>query len=90
MFFSFVVFGAIPMIDFFFAPDKNAHTGPNVFFFISMGLTAISLFILGAMKNWILSRPWWKGGIYMLFVGVLANGVAYGVGFLFELLLKLH
>jgi VIT1/CCC1 family predicted Fe2+/Mn2+ transporter len=60
----------------------------NYFFFISMGLTGISLFILGAIKNIILARSWWRGGFYVLFTGGIATGCAFVVGWLLELLLK--
>jgi VIT1/CCC1 family predicted Fe2+/Mn2+ transporter len=87
-FLSFIFFGSIPMICYFFAPNKGTGLTINYFFFISMGLTGISLFILGAIKNIILARSWWRGGFYVLFTGGIATGCAFVVGWLLELLLK--
>lgn len=88
-FISFCIFGAIPMISYFFAPNKTEKLYINLFFFISMALTALSLFILGSLKNLILSRSWWRGGLYVLFTGGIATGTAFLVGFLLELVLKI-
>jgi hypothetical protein len=52
-------------------------------------LTAISLFLLGALKNIILGRSWWRGGLYILLTGGVATTIAYLAGFLIELLIKL-
>lgn len=88
-FLSFCFFGAIPLICYFFAPNKNDKLFINLFFWISLLLTGISLFILGSLKNLILSRSWWRGGIYVLFTGGIATGTAFLVGFLLELILKI-
>eukprot|EP01080_Neovahlkampfia_damariscottae_P001967 gene1967-1475_t len=86
-FISFIFFGSIPLVAFFFRANEKLYIG--LFFFISMGLTAISLYLLGATKNIILARSWWRGGLYVLLTGGIATGIAYLAGFLIELLIKL-
>ena len=48
-FLSFLFFGSIPLISFFFRQNVKLYIG--VFFFISMGLTACSLYLLGVKKK---------------------------------------
>jgi len=88
-FFSFCFFGAIPLWCFLFTTDFTITLSLNYYFFISMGLTALALFILGCLKNIILGRSWWKGGLYTLFVGGIATIVSYFVGYVIELLLQI-
>jgi VIT1/CCC1 family predicted Fe2+/Mn2+ transporter len=49
-------------------------------FMISIVLSGVALFGLGAGKVKLTGLDWWKSGLEMLLVGGLAAGVAYGVG----------
>ena len=74
-FISFVVAGFMPLASYIFF----AHfTNP---FFISVAITALTLFVVGAMRSLMIRKVWWKAGLEMLMVGVLAAGAAYGIGF---------
>jgi vacuolar iron transporter family protein len=55
-FISFQIFGLIPLISFIFTPDKSIKLTLDLFFLISLILTCFSLFLLGAIKNWIVSK----------------------------------
>jgi VIT1/CCC1 family predicted Fe2+/Mn2+ transporter len=77
---SFIVFGAVPLISFIFAPSKQKSTKPDVFFYVSIGLTAVSLFMLGALKNLLVKKSTLKGGLIMLIQGGIATGMAYLAG----------
>lgn len=77
---SFIIVGAIPLISFiisyFFEPTKH------YVFTMSIVLTAIALFSVGALKTVVTKRSWIRSGIEMLIVGSLAAFVAYIIGFM--------
>jgi VIT1/CCC1 family predicted Fe2+/Mn2+ transporter len=83
-FISFIIFGSVPLISFIFAPTKSRLTRPDVYFWISMGLTAVSLFALGALKNALVKKSMLKGGLIMLCQGGVATAVAYLAGWSLE------
>lgn len=73
-FFSFVIAGFMPLLSYlFFASIVNP-------FFVSIVITSITLFVVGALRSLIIKKTWWQAGLEMLGVGVLAASVAYGIG----------
>lgn len=75
-FIAFAVVGFIPLLTFilaFFFTLKNT-------FLISIILTLIALFMIGAGKTLITQKKWWLSGLETLTVGSLAATVAYFVG----------
>lgn len=77
-FFSFVVFGIIPLVAYIlarFIPSINIPT-----FFLACVLTASTLFLLGSLKVKITETKWYIGGLEMLSVGGLAAVSAYFIG----------
>jgi VIT1/CCC1 family predicted Fe2+/Mn2+ transporter len=77
---AFVIAGVVPLLVYilgFFMP-----IAPTVAFVISLILSALALFGLGAAKVWVTERNPWRSGLHMLLVGGLAAGVAYVVGVL--------
>jgi VIT1/CCC1 family predicted Fe2+/Mn2+ transporter len=78
-FLSFGVFGFVPLaahVTAMFAPGMRAYS-----FELSCILTALTLFVLGALKVRITERNWFLSGIEMLIVGGLAAAAAYGIGY---------
>lgn len=75
-FFSFAIGAFIPLIPFLFNVSEF-----NLF--ISIGLTAISLFIVGAILSIFTQRSAFLGGLRMLFIGVMAGTLTYLIGSLF-------
>ncbi|MEP4037633.1 MULTISPECIES: VIT1/CCC1 transporter family protein [unclassified Pseudophaeobacter] len=73
---AFLVAGMVPLLPFLF--------GLASAFSISVWLTLITFFGIGAMKShWALS-PWWRSGLETLAIGGAAALLAYGVGSLFQ------
>jgi VIT1/CCC1 family predicted Fe2+/Mn2+ transporter len=73
---SFVLFalGAIiPVSPFIFTGGMSAV-------FISIGLSALGLFGLGAAITLFTGRPVWKSGLRMVVFGLLAAAVTFGIG----------
>ena len=79
---SFIVAGSVPLLVYLFGlvlPISSAVAFP-----ISLGLSGLALFGLGAAKVLITQRNGLKSGVEMLAVGGLAAGVAYAVGALLK------
>ena len=79
---AFLVAGAVPLLVYLlglFLP-----VDPRVAFPVSVVLSALALFGLGAAKVFVTERNWFRSGLEMLVVGGLAAGVAYLVGFLLQ------
>jgi len=79
---AFLVAGAVPLLVYLlglFLP-----VDPGVAFPVSVVLSALALFGLGAAKVFVTERNWFRSGLEMLLVGGLAAGVAYLVGFLLQ------
>jgi len=73
-FVAFVVAGAVPLIPYTFggaAVDR---------FEMSVVLTFLSLFVVGASRAMIANVRWWRAGAEMLTLGAVVAGVAYGSG----------
>lgn len=81
---SFVVAGSVPLL--YYLLDLIFHFGfpTTTAFFISMSLSALALFALGAAKVLVTERNAIRSGLEMLAVGGLAAGVAYIVGALLK------
>ncbi len=79
---AFVVAGAVPMLIYLLGLVVPIPAG--VAFPVSLGLSGLALFGLGAAKVLVTERNPWRGGLEMLIVGGLAAGVAYVVGALLK------
>lgn len=77
-FFSFVIFGFLPLLTYilaFYFPYLHAHS-----FFIATVLTAITLFFLGSVKVYFTGKNWFRSGIEMVLMGGFSAFTAYGIG----------
>jgi len=75
-FVSFAVGACIPLLPFILNDSKY-----NLF--ISIGLTAVSLFAIGATISLFTQRNAWISGLRVLLIGVAAGGLTYFIGSLF-------
>ena len=76
-FISFVAAGSLPILPFIFLPASDANR-----LLYSTIATGISLFTVGAARYYITRVNWLISGMEMLFVGGIAAGVSYLVGYL--------
>jgi len=79
---AFVLAGSLPLLVYMlglFLSIPDAVALP-----ISIGLSGIALFALGAAKVYVTRRNWFHSGLETMLIGALAGGVAYAVGFLLE------
>ncbi|HEY0604381.1 MAG TPA: VIT1/CCC1 transporter family protein [Herpetosiphonaceae bacterium] len=79
---AFVIAGVVPLL--VYLVGLFTPIAPTVAFIISLVLSALALFGLGAAKVWVTERNPWRSGLSMLLVGGLAATVAYGVGVLLQ------
>jgi VIT1/CCC1 family predicted Fe2+/Mn2+ transporter len=76
---AFVVFSAsmigslIPLIPFFFLPV-------NLSMLTAFGVCSLVLFITGAYKAKLTIGTWWKSGLSMMLIGMLAALAGYAIG----------
>lgn len=73
MFGSYVVGGFIPLTPYILLPVKEA-------IFVSVPMTVIGLFVLGAMTTKYSGRSWWKAGLEMMLLASAAAVIGYVVG----------
>jgi len=74
---SFFVVGAVPLVPYLAGLGGRPHPGA---FVTSAAATAVSFFLVGAMKSRFVEQRWWLAGLETLLVGGLAAVMAYGVG----------
>lgn len=72
-FLAFLVFGTIPLLPYF--------TGLENAFEISVVITVMAFFVIGAIKSKWAIAAWWKSGLETLFIGVAASTLAYYIGY---------
>ena len=73
-FVAFVAAGTVPLLPY-------ALPGvPVSRFLLSLILTLVTLFAVGASRSLIANVRWWRGGLEMLALGGAVAGVAYGSG----------
>ncbi|MBX6371628.1 MAG: VIT1/CCC1 transporter family protein [Acidothermus sp.] len=70
-FLSFSIGAFVPLLPFLLGA---------VSFWPAIVLTAVALFVAGAVVARITARPWWFGGLRQLAFGAAAAAVTYGVG----------
>lgn len=71
---GFIVPGVVPLAPYLLSVD------PSYRFSTAVGLTLITLFIVGAGRAALSKLNWWRAGLEMLLIDALAAGVAYSVG----------
>lgn len=81
-FLAFVVVGLVPLLPFtlLYSLDVDGR----VSFAVSMGLTAVALFAVGAMKSRYVMERWWRAGLETLLMGGGAALLAFLVGLLLK------
>ena len=81
---AFIVAGAVPLLAYLADFIFNLQIPATQSFFISMALSGLALFGLGAAKVKITERNPFRSGLEMLIVGGAAAGVAYLIGALLK------
>lgn len=75
-FISFVIAGALPLIPYL----ASIFTSLEPKYWISIVVTACSLFVVGAARSLVTGKNFVYSGLEILIVGGIASSIAYGVG----------
>jgi len=91
MFFSFLIFGSVPLLAYIIAllagaSKENSKAGFDITFIIACFVTALTLFALGAFKSRFSSQRWWVSALFTLGYGAVAAGASYLIGYLLQLI----
>lgn len=78
-FVSFIIAGFAPIVPFIAASLFGFNDNQ---FILSLVTTAFTLFAVGMSRTYFMGGKWFKNGIEMLAVGMLAAGVAFMLGML--------
>ena len=73
---AYLVGAAVPLVPYLFV-------APPVGILASAIATVSALFIVGAAKTYVTTRPWWRSGLESMGIGIAAALVTYGAGRLF-------
>lgn len=79
---AFLMAGSVPLVT--YLVGLFVSIDPDLAFTLSIVLSALALFGLGAAKVLVTERSWFRSGLEMLVVGGVAAGVAYLVGYLLQ------
>ena len=75
-FIAFVVAGFMPLVSYLFI-GRLQGISP---FALSIIITGLSLFTVGAARSFVTKHAWWRAGAEMFLVGMFASAAAYAVG----------
>jgi VIT1/CCC1 family predicted Fe2+/Mn2+ transporter len=81
-FLAFAIAGFMPLIAYVFAARWEFLY--NNQFLISCIITAVTLFVVGALRQIVTGVKWFIGGLEMLFIGGLSAAVAYLIGWILK------
>ncbi len=70
---AFFVCGAVPLLPFIFGGASGALTTATI-------MTGLTFFGIGSLKSRWSTTKWWKSGFETFSIGMVAAGVAFGVG----------
>jgi VIT1/CCC1 family predicted Fe2+/Mn2+ transporter len=73
-FLAFVAAGAVPLVPYALPPLTVDR------FAVSIGLTLLAMFSVGASRALITNVRWWRAGLEMMVLGALVAALAYGSG----------
>jgi len=79
---SFVFFGLFPLLGYLFTIGSNLSE--TELFGISICMTGVMLFILGAIKSQFTTQSWWSSGFEILVFGGITASVSFLIGWLVE------
>ena len=75
--FSAIIGSLIPLVPFFFVPIREG-------IIISIIISALTLFIVGAIKAFLTIGNWGRSGLEMAVIGTVSAMAGYGIGLLFQ------
>ena len=81
-FFSFCIFGLMPLIPFLVAKTNNIELDSR-FTIAVLIIGVVFLFLLGFGKSFVTSAKWYVSAFETILIGAISAGASYGIGTLF-------
>lgn len=81
-FVAFCVVGLLPLLAYVYG--LAVPTPADDLFTLSLLITAVGFFLVGAMKSFFVDQKWYWSGLETLFIGCIAAGLAYLIGYLLQ------
>lgn len=81
-FFSFCIFGLMPLIPFLVAKTNNIEIDTR-FTIAVLVIGIVFLFLLGFGKSFVTSAKWYISALETILIGAISAGASYGIGTLF-------
>lgn len=81
-FLAFVCAGFVPLLSYvltYFTPLTSGRAYP-----IAVGLTFLTIFVVGSLRVYVTGKRWWTSGLEMLLLGGATAIVAYLIGYLLK------
>jgi VIT1/CCC1 family predicted Fe2+/Mn2+ transporter len=79
-FVSFVLFAIIPLLGYSIFPLLSPGMSPQALYRAACVVTAFTLFLLGSVAACFSPKPWYRGGLEMMAVGLVVSVLAFGIG----------
>jgi len=78
---SYISFGTVPLAPLLFSEYWHYHISRQNIMYLSILLSSCGLFLLGFLKSYFVTHnKWWKHAVIHLLNGIVAIGIAAGVG----------
>jgi VIT1/CCC1 family predicted Fe2+/Mn2+ transporter len=81
-FFSFCIFGLMPLIPFLIAA-ANDFSLDSKYIIATISISFFFLFVLGFGKSFVTSATWYYSSAETILIGAVSAGAAFGIGSLF-------
>lgn len=81
-FFSFCIFGLMPLIPFLIA-SANDFELDSKYTIATISISIFFLFVLGFGKSFVTSATWYYSAAETILIGAISAGAAFGIGSLF-------
>lgn len=81
-FFSFCIFGLMPLIPFLIA-SANDFNLTEKYTWATLSISLFFLFVLGFGKSFVTSATWYYSATETILIGAISAGAAFGIGSMF-------
>jgi DNA damage-binding protein 1 len=78
---SFVAFGIVPLISYIVIVASKSGINSNTIFYITIGVTVATLFMMGIIKSKLTGTNWLKSGVSTILFGSIGAAIGWGVTF---------
>lgn len=78
---SFIAFGIVPLLIYFIVVGAAPHFPTENIFYISIGMVALTLFMMGIIKSKLTGTNYFTSGVSTILFGSLGAAIGWGVSY---------